>query len=73
MGWLIEKVFYFEASHRLPHVLSGHKCGRMHGHSYEVAFRLESSALLEGDDAGGFAQREGFDPSRCAAGSPAQW
>jgi 6-pyruvoyltetrahydropterin/6-carboxytetrahydropterin synthase len=28
--------FTFEAAHRLPHVPAGHKCGRLHGHSYRV-------------------------------------
>lgn len=28
--------FTFEAAHRLPHVAEGHKCGRLHGHSYRV-------------------------------------
>jgi 6-pyruvoyltetrahydropterin/6-carboxytetrahydropterin synthase len=28
--------FTFEAAHRLPHVPSGHKCGRLHGHSFRV-------------------------------------
>lgn len=26
--------FKFEAAHRLPHVPEGHKCSRLHGHSY---------------------------------------
>lgn len=26
----------FEAAHRLPHVPTGHKCARLHGHSYRV-------------------------------------
>lgn len=26
----------FEAAHRLPEVPDGHKCGRLHGHSYRV-------------------------------------
>lgn len=30
------KRFRFEAAHWLPHVPDGHKCKRMHGHSYEV-------------------------------------
>lgn len=28
--------FTFEAAHRLPRVPSGHKCGRLHGHSYRI-------------------------------------
>ena len=37
----IFKTFTFEAAHQLPNVPPGHKCGRMHGHSYEVVVRLE--------------------------------
>lgn len=33
----IFKEFTIEAAHRLPNVPDGHKCGRLHGHS----FRLE--------------------------------
>ena len=33
----IFKEFIVEAAHRLPNVAPGHKCGRLHGHS----FRLE--------------------------------
>lgn len=28
--------FTFEAAHRLLYVPEGHKCGRLHGHSYRV-------------------------------------
>jgi 6-pyruvoyltetrahydropterin/6-carboxytetrahydropterin synthase len=28
--------FRFEAAHRLPHVPDGHKCARLHGHSFKV-------------------------------------
>jgi 6-pyruvoyltetrahydropterin/6-carboxytetrahydropterin synthase len=28
--------YKFQAAHRLPHVPLGHKCGRMHGHGFEV-------------------------------------
>lgn len=39
----IFKEFTFEAAHRLPNVPSGHKCGRLHGHSFrcEVHVRGE--------------------------------
>jgi 6-pyruvoyltetrahydropterin/6-carboxytetrahydropterin synthase len=30
----IYKEFTFEAAHRLPNVPEGHKCARLHGHSY---------------------------------------
>lgn len=32
----IFKEFTFEAAHRLPNVPEGHKCSRLHGHSYRV-------------------------------------
>ena len=32
----IWKDFHFDAAHWLPHVPEGHKCGRMHGHTYRV-------------------------------------
>jgi 6-pyruvoyltetrahydropterin/6-carboxytetrahydropterin synthase len=32
----IFKTFRFESAHRLPNVPDGHKCGRLHGHSYAV-------------------------------------
>lgn len=32
----ISKQFTFEAAHRLPSVPAGHKCARLHGHSYRV-------------------------------------
>lgn len=37
----ITKAFTFAAAHWLPHVPPEHKCGRMHGHSYEVVVGLE--------------------------------
>ncbi len=30
------KTFRFEAAHRLPNVSPGHKCARLHGHSFRV-------------------------------------
>ena len=32
----IWKEFTFEAAHRLPNVPPGHKCARLHGHSFRV-------------------------------------
>ena len=37
----LEKTFRFEAAHWLPHVPDGHKCGRMHGHSFRVTIAVE--------------------------------
>jgi 6-pyruvoyltetrahydropterin/6-carboxytetrahydropterin synthase len=31
--------YAFEAAHRLPRVPPGHKCGRMHGHGFEVVLQ----------------------------------
>jgi 6-pyruvoyltetrahydropterin/6-carboxytetrahydropterin synthase len=44
----IFKEFTFEAAHRLPHVPVGHKCSRLHGHSYQVTVSVEGPA--DGDD-----------------------
>ncbi len=32
----IFKEFTIEAAHRLPHVPPGHKCARLHGHSFRI-------------------------------------
>lgn len=34
------KEFRFEAAHRLPNVPTGHKCARLHGHSFKVELAL---------------------------------
>ncbi len=36
----IFKEFTFEAAHRLPNVPEGHKCGRLHGHSFKAELWL---------------------------------
>lgn len=36
----IYKEFTLEAAHRLPRVPEGHKCGRLHGHSFKVAVHV---------------------------------
>ena len=33
--------FRFEAAHRLPRVPAGHKCARLHGHSFGVQIAVE--------------------------------
>ena len=37
----IFKVFSFEAAHRLPNVPPGHKCARLHGHSFRVEIHVD--------------------------------
>ena len=36
----IFKEFQFEAAHRLPNVPLGHKCARLHGHSFRVEIHV---------------------------------
>ncbi|MCZ4100780.1 6-carboxytetrahydropterin synthase QueD [Streptomyces sp. H39-C1] len=38
----IFREFTFEAAHRLPKVPEGHKCARLHGHSYKVIVHVEA-------------------------------
>ncbi len=45
----IFKEFTFEAAHRLPEVPAGHKCGRLHGHSFKVTLHVRGPVQ---DDAG---------------------
>ena len=33
--------FRFEAAHRLPNVPDGHKCARLHGHSFKVEIAVK--------------------------------
>src|SRR3990172_7768391 len=35
------KEITFEAAHRLPNLPEGHKCARLHGHSYRVELVVE--------------------------------
>ena len=37
----LERSYRFEAAHFLPRVPPGHKCARMHGHSYLVEIAIE--------------------------------
>jgi 6-pyruvoyltetrahydropterin/6-carboxytetrahydropterin synthase len=45
----IYREFTFEAAHRLPNVPEGHKCARLHGHSYKVEVHVLGPV---GDDTG---------------------
>jgi len=39
----IFKDFQFEAAHVLPNVPAGHKCGRLHGHSFKFQVALSGT------------------------------
>jgi 6-pyruvoyltetrahydropterin/6-carboxytetrahydropterin synthase len=41
MSMRLERSYRFEAAHFLPRVPPGHKCARMHGHSYRVDVAIE--------------------------------
>lgn len=36
----LEKDFGLECAHRLPRVPEGHKCARMHGHSFRITVQV---------------------------------
>ncbi|KFN42404.1 6-carboxytetrahydropterin synthase QueD [Arenimonas oryziterrae] len=36
----IFKIFRIEAAHRLPNVPAGHKCARLHGHSFAIELQV---------------------------------
>ena len=40
VGMEIFKEFVFEAAHRLPNVPEGHKCARLHGHSFTTQIHV---------------------------------
>lgn len=39
----IFKIFTLEAAHRLPNVPEGHKCARLHGHSFRVELHISGA------------------------------
>ncbi len=43
----IFKKFTIEAAHRLPNVPEGHKCARLHGHSFGIELRMEGEVDSE--------------------------
>jgi 6-pyruvoyltetrahydropterin/6-carboxytetrahydropterin synthase len=43
----IFKEFTFEAAHRLPNVPPGHKCARLHGHSFRVGVHVTAPVGVE--------------------------
>ena len=45
----IWKDFSFDSAHRLPRVPEGHKCGRLHGHTFQVRIAVRG---VPGEDTG---------------------
>ena len=43
----LERSYRFEAAHFLPKVPVGHKCARMHGHSYQIEVAIEGEVDRE--------------------------
>lgn len=43
--YLIRKKFKFDAAHQLLGLPTGHKCGNVHGHTYNVEVALSSTSL----------------------------
>ena len=41
MNVRLVKELRFEAAHRLPKVPAGHKCARLHGHSFKIELTVE--------------------------------
>ena len=39
----IFRAFTIEAAHRLPNVPAGHKCARLHGHSFRIELHLSGA------------------------------
>ena len=37
------RVFQIEAAHRLPNVPEGHKCARLHGHSFRIEIHISGA------------------------------
>jgi 6-pyruvoyltetrahydropterin/6-carboxytetrahydropterin synthase len=61
----IFKSFTFEAAHRLPNVPEGHKCARLHGHSFRVEVHVSGNVGAETGWVMDFADiKAAFDPIR---------
>ena len=57
------RVFQIEAAHRLPHVPEGHKCARIHGHSFRIEVHVSGEPGEKSGWVMDFAElREAFEP-----------
>jgi 6-pyruvoyltetrahydropterin/6-carboxytetrahydropterin synthase len=59
----IFKAFTLECAHRLPHVPAGHKCARVHGHSFRVEIHVRGPVDAQLGWVMDFAElKAAFDP-----------
>lgn len=59
----IYKEFTIEAAHLLPHVPDGHKCKRLHGHSFRIEIHVGDDVDQELGWVMDFAQiKDSFEP-----------
>jgi 6-pyruvoyltetrahydropterin/6-carboxytetrahydropterin synthase len=59
------KTFSFEAAHRLPNVPEGHKCARLHGHSFRVEVHVSGPVESQTGWVMDFADiKAAYDPVR---------
>jgi len=59
----IFKEFQIEAAHRLPNVPAGHKCARLHGHSFRIGVYVEGPVGVQTGWVMDFADvKAAFDP-----------
>jgi len=57
------RVFQVEAAHRLPNVPDGHKCARLHGHSFRIEVHISGPVGAESGWVMDFADlRRAFQP-----------
>jgi 6-pyruvoyltetrahydropterin/6-carboxytetrahydropterin synthase len=61
----IFKTFTIEAAHRLPNVRQGHKCARLHGHSFRIEVHVTGPVGEESGWVMDFADiADAFEPIR---------
>jgi len=44
----VQREYHYDSAHRLPNVPEGHKCGRLHGHTYVLTVVVEGSVQPNG-------------------------
>jgi 6-pyruvoyltetrahydropterin/6-carboxytetrahydropterin synthase len=55
----ILRPYHYDSAHRLPNVPDGHKCGRLHGHTYSLTVIVEGPV---DDDSGWVMDFVDVDP-----------